>query len=321
VKIEKNQGLSILRRECQNSASHGAIAVFILKSSVHGPMVPWLNDLIEWYCSHRNPPKFRAVQIRGQSKEPSRKSGLPTPPVKRAICSQKRLLSHFLRPAAISAEPIRQVHEGSLPAADDTLERGGVPSKYLIYSSLILAGAHATPSEVRPTYARDGCISFRGMRLVKNATGHPAAMSHRVRPTTRIEVDDMNMNQFLPVFLFLSVASIALFSFIAVAVWSQERRREREAYYRSETLKKLADTQGAGSSSAIDFLREEEKNAVRRRREGQKLGGLTTVAVGIALMVFIRSVDRGNPAYLVGLIPLFIGAALLVYVYFLGPNQ
>jgi len=138
----------------------------------------------------------------------------------------------------------------------------------------------------------------------------------------RIEVDDMNnMNQFLPVFLFLSVASIALFSFIAVAVWSQERRREREAYYRSETLKKLADTQGAGSSSAIDFLREEEKSAARRLREGQKLGGLITVAAGIGMMVFIKSVDRGNPAYLVGLIPLLIGAALLAYAYFLAPNR
>src|SRR6266536_5321597 len=68
------------------------------------------------------------------------------------------------------------------------------------------------------------------------------------------EKDDMNLNQTLPIFFFLSVASVALFSFVAVAVWSSERRREREAYYRSETLKKIADTQGAGSTSAIEFL-------------------------------------------------------------------
>jgi hypothetical protein len=36
----------------------------------------------------------------------------------------------------------------------------------------------------------------------------------------------------------------------------------------------------------IEFLREEEKNATRRRQEGQKLGGLITVAVGIGMMVF-----------------------------------
>lgn len=133
----------------------------------------------------------------------------------------------------------------------------------------------------------------------------------------------MNLSQALPLFLFLSVASVALFSFIAVAVWSQERRREREAYYRSETLRRIAETQGAGGDSAIEFLREEEKNAVRRRQEGQKLGGLITVAVGIGMMVFIKAVDRSDPdpAYLVGLIPLFIGVALLAYAYFLAPKQ
>jgi hypothetical protein len=131
------------------------------------------------------------------------------------------------------------------------------------------------------------------------------------------------MSEHLPIFLFLSVASVALFSFVAVAVWSGERRREREAYYRSETIKKVADAQGAGGSSAIEFLREEEKIAARRRREGQKLGGLVTVAVGIGLMVFINAVDHSDPtpAYLVGLIPLLIGVALLAYTYVLAPKQ
>jgi Domain of unknown function (DUF6249) len=141
--------------------------------------------------------------------------------------------------------------------------------------------------------------------------------------TNRSEENEMNMSQILPIFLFLSVASVDLFSFVAVAVWSSERRREREAYYRSETLRKIAETQGAGGSSAIEFLREEERNAVRRRQEGLKLGGLITVAVGVGMMVFIAAVDcRGTePAYLVGLIPLLIGVALLSYTYLLAPKQ
>jgi Flp pilus assembly protein TadB len=127
----------------------------------------------------------------------------------------------------------------------------------------------------------------------------------------------------LPGFAFLSVASVALFSCIAVAVWSSARRREREAYYRSETLRKIAETQGTGGNSAIEFLQEEERYAARRRGEGQKLAGLITIAVGIGLMVFIKSVDRNNsePAYLVGLIPLLIGVALLAYAYILAPKQ
>jgi Flp pilus assembly protein TadB len=131
------------------------------------------------------------------------------------------------------------------------------------------------------------------------------------------------MNQIVPKLLFLSIVSVAMFSFIGVAVWSRERRREREAYYRSETLRKIAETQGAGGNSAIEFLREDEKYAARRRGEGQKLGGLITLAVGIGMMVFIKAVDRGDPdpAYLVGLIPLLIGVALLAYTYLLAPKE
>lgn len=132
----------------------------------------------------------------------------------------------------------------------------------------------------------------------------------------------MNLDQTLPMFAFLSIASLALFSFVAVAVWSTERRREREAYYRSEALRKIVELQGAGNTSAIELLREEEKNAARRRLEGQKLGGLITLAVGIGMMIFIRAVDRNpqEPAYLVGLIPLLIGVALLAYAYILAPK-
>src|ERR1022692_3459379 len=103
------------------------------------------------------------------------------------------------------------------------------------------------------------------------------------------------MNNMPEVFLFLTIASIALFSFLAVAAWSGERRREREAYYRSETVRKIAEMQAAGVNSAIEFLREEEKSAVRRRREGLKLGGLVTVAIGGGMMIFIHAVDRHDP--------------------------
>lgn len=125
----------------------------------------------------------------------------------------------------------------------------------------------------------------------------------------------------LPVFLFLSIGAISVFSFVAVASWSDARRREREAYYKSETLKKIAETQGAGGSTALEFLREEERNVMRRRREGTKLGGLITAAVGIGLMVFLRAEERSEPAYLLGLVPLLVGAALLTYVYLLAPKD
>ncbi len=124
-------------------------------------------------------------------------------------------------------------------------------------------------------------------------------------------------------FVFLSFGAIALFSFIAVATWAGERRREREAYYRSETLKKVADSQTTGGGSALEFLREEERIEARRKREGQKLGGLITVAVGAGMMIFLHALPDPDAhfVYLVGLIPFFIGLALLSYAYFLSPAQ
>jgi len=126
------------------------------------------------------------------------------------------------------------------------------------------------------------------------------------------------MNEFtLPMALFLSVGAIALFSFVAVVTWSDNRRREREAYYKSEFLKRISEMQ---ADSAVAVLREEERNALRRRLEGIKLGGLVTTAVGIALMVFLRALVVDRPVYLVGLIPLFIAVALLAYSYILAPK-
>jgi hypothetical protein len=127
----------------------------------------------------------------------------------------------------------------------------------------------------------------------------------------------------IAVFLFLSVGAVALFSFIAVASWADARRKEREAYYKSEVLKKIAETQGASSSAALDYLREEERIAIRRQREGLKLGGLITTAVGIGLMVFFGAVvDRNEKGVMfIGAIPLLIGIALMAYAYLLGPKE
>lgn len=124
----------------------------------------------------------------------------------------------------------------------------------------------------------------------------------------------------LPVMLFLSIAAISLFSFVAVAAWSESRRKEREAFYRSETVKKLAEMAGPGSNAALEYMREQEQISTRRRLEGIRLGGLVTAAVGVSLMIFLAGVEHRERAYLVGLIPLFIGSTLFAYVQFLAPK-
>jgi hypothetical protein len=117
------------------------------------------------------------------------------------------------------------------------------------------------------------------------------------------------------------VGSIALFSFLAVASWSDARRKERETYYKSETLKKIAESSGEGAKAAIELMREQEKSTEKRRLEGMKLGGLITAVVGIGVMVLLRGLEHDEPVYLAGLIPLLIGLALLIYAFLLAPKE
>jgi hypothetical protein len=117
------------------------------------------------------------------------------------------------------------------------------------------------------------------------------------------------------------VGSIALFSFLAVASWAEARRKEREAYYTGETVKKIAESSGEGAKAAIEYLHEQNRNAVRHRLEGMKLGGLITAAVGIGVIVLLHGIANEEPVYLVGLIPVLIGLALLLYVFVFAPKE
>jgi hypothetical protein len=127
-----------------------------------------------------------------------------------------------------------------------------------------------------------------------------------------------NIALFIPI-----VSVICVFTFVSIASWASARQKEREAYYKNETLKKIAESQGPGATSALELMREEERIAVRRAREGQRLGGLVMLGIGIALIPFLWAVlDRGDKGVaLVGLFPLLIGVALLLYSYVLAPKE
>jgi hypothetical protein len=161
------------------------------------------------------------------------------------------------------------------------------------------------------------------------------------------------------------VAAIALFSFLAVRSWANAQRREREAYYRTEaikkvaemrgetpepvlallrealkpppelpmhhevqqefykgeTLKRIAEMPGAGADAVLAVMREEEKRKARRVREGLKLAGLIVAGVGAGLLVFLQAIIPDMPVYLVGMIPLLVGAALLAYAFVFAPGE
>ena len=121
------------------------------------------------------------------------------------------------------------------------------------------------------------------------------------------------------IFLIPIVGGVALFAFLSVAAWADARRKEREAFYRSEILKKLADSTGEAGQQILALIHEQDRNAERKSREGMKLGGLITAVVGAGLIVMFRLLTDGME-WAVGLIPLLVGAALLLYAYVLAPR-
>jgi hypothetical protein len=122
-------------------------------------------------------------------------------------------------------------------------------------------------------------------------------------------------NQQVILAIVFPVLTICVFSFVSIVVWSAARRREREAFYRSETMKKLAESAGTGGTTVLEIMREQERAAIRSRRSGHKLGGLVSIAVGMGLIVFMAPLGARRPVFLVGIIPMFVGAALLAYAY------
>jgi hypothetical protein len=94
--------------------------------------------------------------------------------------------------------------------------------------------------------------------------------------------------------------------------------REREAYYRSETLKRIAAAPG-GAAAVVEYLRYDDKRTARKRGESSKLAGMITTATGVGLMVFLRLLDDARPVYMVGLIPVLVGTAVLIYAFGIMP--
>ena len=125
----------------------------------------------------------------------------------------------------------------------------------------------------------------------------------------------------MPVVLLLpGISTLAVFGWLAVAVWTDNRRREREVYYKNDALKKIAEMEGGSASTVLEYMREQDRNAGRRLLEGLKLGGLVAVAAGVGLSVFLLAIRPDSAAYYVGAIPVLVGAALLLYVSVLAPK-
>ena len=154
------------------------------------------------------------------------------------------------------------------------------------------------------------------------ATGQGAGESNLANGAMGAPEEVLTVFQALPGIIAILVpiiSVIAVFTFVSIASFSDNKRREREAFYRFEFRKKLIEQSGANTPQVMELMQQEERAELRRRREGLKIGGFVTAAVGVGLIFGLRF--TGEDVWMVGYIPLAIGVGLLLYGLFLAPQE
>ncbi len=111
---------------------------------------------------------------------------------------------------------------------------------------------------------------------------------------------------------------IVVFAFVIVIHWVDMQRKERESFYKAETVRRVTEASGEGAKAALELMRQDERLKRIKVREGMKIGGLVNIGVGVGLLIFLRALLPGTAIYLCGLIPGFIGVGFLLYVYVLA---
>ena len=86
---------------------------------------------------------------------------------------------------------------------------------------------------------------------------------------------------------------------------------------RAPTKQNAAMSEGA-SEPAEPTGRQEENLRWERQLDGQKLAGMVTTSAGVGLAIFLYFVVPDKPVYLVGLPPVLVGVALLVFTVFVA---
>jgi hypothetical protein len=160
--------------------------------------------------------------------------------------------------------------------------------------------------------------------LQKNATHGSGVVSDAAEPFLE-EQESMEISESLPeavAMLVPIVSMVVIFAYLGIVGWAKEKRREREAFYRAETAKKLVEQGAAGGAQLLEMMRAEDATKARRRKEGMMLGGLITFVIGMCTSIFLRAVVPVRGVWTVGLFPLLVGLVLVVFAWVAsGPSE
>ena len=103
----------------------------------------------------------------------------------------------------------------------------------------------------------------------------------------------------------------------AVAVWSENRRAEREEFHRNETYQKMLDGSAEAAESVRALIEEQERRQVKRDLEskamGLKMGGSITTVAGLGVAAFLYFLIPDEPIWMAGAIAVLVGPVLVFF--------
>ncbi|HJQ38657.1 MAG TPA: hypothetical protein VKB93_16090 [Thermoanaerobaculia bacterium] len=86
-----------------------------------------------------------------------------------------------------------------------------------------------------------------------------------------------------------AIVSIAsTFGFLSVFYWALQRRREREAYYRYEGLRRLMERSDAAPEMIGTMMRDADELENRRRRDGLLLAAFVFLGIGAGILIAVH---------------------------------
>lgn len=99
----------------------------------------------------------------------------------------------------------------------------------------------------------------------------------------------------------------------------QQRIAELERRERIAAIERGVDPSKLGIPAHPDSYENGSGSRIRRAH-GLMIGGLVTVAIGIAMMILLRAVEPNEAHWLVGFMPLLVGLALLLSAKIVWPS-
>ncbi len=111
--------------------------------------------------------------------------------------------------------------------------------------------------------------------------------------------------------LFLAAVTVASLTFVTIVVWVENRRKERQEYYRFEFRKRLVEAGKMDAASFASLVRYEHELKLRQGREKLLVAAFVILGTGVGICIGLQFIS--DSFWKVGFIPVSIGLSMLAY--------